>query len=187
MPDPDLEIRGGTRSPRPLNKGGERSLKQFFGPSGLSLVLKKGGPGPPGPSPGSATASFYVVIQATRSAVQREYLNFSITWRSEYWSGSWNRTTTSHSAVKRSADRANPAAVQDIIIARIRWFSYREIEYSILTFNPRCPVGPGGPDGPGRPYSNDKENDCKNSTFLPYKPKPWKNIFFHMYLYIFLG
>ena len=38
VPDTDLEIRG-TRSSRPLDKGGGGgSLKKFFGPSGLSLV-----------------------------------------------------------------------------------------------------------------------------------------------------
>ena len=37
MPDPDLEIRKGGRSSKPLDKGGGAGL------------------GPPGPSPGSAT------------------------------------------------------------------------------------------------------------------------------------
>ena len=46
--DPDLQIgRGG---------GGGRSPKTFFGALRVSSWSKnKGGPGPPGPSPGSAT------------------------------------------------------------------------------------------------------------------------------------
>ena len=61
VPDADLEIRG-ARSSRPLDKrggGGDGGLHKFyFGSSGLSLVEKYGGlgpPGPPPPSPGSAT------------------------------------------------------------------------------------------------------------------------------------
>ena len=40
VPDPDLEIRVGGRSSRPLDKGGGRRSpkKNFFGSSGLSLV-----------------------------------------------------------------------------------------------------------------------------------------------------
>ena len=55
-PDPDLEIRGGGRSSRPLDKrrggggGGDRQ-KKFFRPFGPQFGLKIKG----GPSPGSAT------------------------------------------------------------------------------------------------------------------------------------
>ena len=43
VPDPDLAIRGG---------GGLAVFKKtLFGPLGLSLVQKKGGPGSPGPLP----------------------------------------------------------------------------------------------------------------------------------------
>ena len=68
MPDPDLEIKGGGRLYRPLDKrgdggwGGGQSPKKFFQPFGPQFGLKiRGAPGPPGPSPGSATAmlSFY--------------------------------------------------------------------------------------------------------------------------------
>ena len=39
MPDPDLEIRKGGRSSKPLDKGGGAGLqKNFFDSSGLSLV-----------------------------------------------------------------------------------------------------------------------------------------------------
>ena len=42
VPDPDLEIRGGPWSSRPLHKGGGRGgpslQKKLFGPSGFSLV-----------------------------------------------------------------------------------------------------------------------------------------------------
>ena len=58
VPDPDLEIRGGPGHPDPYirGEGGGPSLqKKFFGPSGFSVVLKKGGVAPPGPSPRSAT------------------------------------------------------------------------------------------------------------------------------------
>ena len=54
VPDADLEIRG-ARSSRPLDKrrgGGDGGLHKFyFGSSGLSLVEKYGGLGPPGPPP----------------------------------------------------------------------------------------------------------------------------------------
>ena len=40
VPDPDLEMRGGVRSSRPLEKGGPVSKKSFFGTSGLILVEK---------------------------------------------------------------------------------------------------------------------------------------------------
>ena len=51
MPDPELEIRRGPRSSRPLDKGtGRRGggglSKTFFGPSGLSLAKNKGGRAP---------------------------------------------------------------------------------------------------------------------------------------------
>ena len=60
VPDPELEIRRGPRSSRPLDKGtggGGGVPKTFFGPSGLSLAKNKGGggPGPTGLCPGSAT------------------------------------------------------------------------------------------------------------------------------------
>ena len=56
VPDPDLEIRRGASHPDPYIRGGGLQ-KFFFGPSGLSLVLKSGGGAyPPGPSPGAATA-----------------------------------------------------------------------------------------------------------------------------------
>ena len=52
VPDADLEIRG-ARSSRPLDKrggGGDGGLHKFyFGSSGLSLVEKYGGLGPPAP------------------------------------------------------------------------------------------------------------------------------------------
>ena len=47
--DQDLEIRGREGS-------GGRSLKNFLRPFGLKI---SGGPGPPGPSPGSATVIMY--------------------------------------------------------------------------------------------------------------------------------
>ena len=40
MEDPDLEIRGGGGASRPLDKRGAVFKKNFFGPSGLSLVSK---------------------------------------------------------------------------------------------------------------------------------------------------
>ena len=57
VPDPDLEIRGGgegTRSSRPLDKGGGGPIspKNFFGPQ---FALKTKGGGGACPSPGSAT------------------------------------------------------------------------------------------------------------------------------------
>ena len=146
-----------------------------------------GGSGPPSLSPGSVTASFYVVIRATRSAVHREYLNFSIIWRSRVLvrlrESNHDLPLCSQALYRPSKSCCGPWYYPYFLlsIARIRGFSYREIEYNILTFNPRCPVGPGGPDGPGRPYSNDKENDCKNST---YKPKSWKNILLHALIYL---
>ena len=43
MPDPDLEIRGeGPGHPDPYIRRGGLVSKNFFGPSGFSLVLKKG-------------------------------------------------------------------------------------------------------------------------------------------------
>ena len=61
VPDADLEIKGGGgRSSRPLDKGGARSpLKIFSTPRGSVWFKNNGGGGtnPPGPSPGSATAS----------------------------------------------------------------------------------------------------------------------------------
>ena len=55
MADPDLPIKGGTRSSRPWDKGGP-GLKIFFPPFGPQFGLKvRGGGSSPGPSPGSAT------------------------------------------------------------------------------------------------------------------------------------
>ena len=65
VPDPDLEKSGrgggGGRSSSLLYKetggGGAVSKKNFFGPLGPQFNLKiRGGAGPPGPSPGFATA-----------------------------------------------------------------------------------------------------------------------------------
>ena len=58
LADPDLQIRwsGGGRSSRPLDKG-EAVSKNIFSVLRASVWSKnKGEPGPPGPSPGSATA-----------------------------------------------------------------------------------------------------------------------------------
>ena len=55
MADPDLQIKGGPGFPFPEIRG-EAGLKNFFfGPLGLSWSKNKGGPGPPGSSPTSAT------------------------------------------------------------------------------------------------------------------------------------
>ena len=55
MADPDLPIKGGTRSSRPWDKG-VPVLKFFFPPFGPQFGLKvRGGGSSPGPSPGSAT------------------------------------------------------------------------------------------------------------------------------------
>ena len=51
--DPDLQIRG-ARSSWPWHKARGGVSKKFI-PSDLTLVSKKGGAGPPGPSPRSAT------------------------------------------------------------------------------------------------------------------------------------
>ena len=54
MPDPDLEIRGGGpgHPDHEISLGEAVSKNIFFGPSGPSLVLKKGGGGQlPGPLP----------------------------------------------------------------------------------------------------------------------------------------
>ena len=55
--DADLQTSGGGRSSRPWDKGVGWSLeKKFVGPSGRQFGLKiRGVPGPPCPSPGSAT------------------------------------------------------------------------------------------------------------------------------------
>ena len=55
MPDPDLEIRGVGRG----GGGAGAVSKEFFRPFGpqFSLIIR-GGPGLPGPSPGSATETF---------------------------------------------------------------------------------------------------------------------------------
>ena len=46
VPDPDLEIRRGRRSSRPLDKGGSGLPKKFFGPFGPQFGLKiRGGGG----------------------------------------------------------------------------------------------------------------------------------------------
>ena len=60
VPDTDLEIREWGRSSRSLENGGGAGggclQKNFFRPFGPQFGLKiKGGPGPPSPSPGSAT------------------------------------------------------------------------------------------------------------------------------------
>ena len=57
LADPDLQIRWrGGRSSRPLDKG-EAVSKNIFSVLRASVWSKnKGEPGPPGPSPGSATA-----------------------------------------------------------------------------------------------------------------------------------
>ena len=48
--DPDLQIRGsGGGHPDPEIRGRPGLIKKFFGPSGLSLVIRAGGP--PGPLP----------------------------------------------------------------------------------------------------------------------------------------
>ena len=61
VPDPDLEIRRGRRSSRPLDKGGSGLPKKFFGPFGPQFGLKiRGGPVPLGPSPGSATDQYRI-------------------------------------------------------------------------------------------------------------------------------
>ena len=60
VPDPGPEIRGeGARTSRPLEKGGGRSPKTFFGPFGPQFGFNIRGAGPPGPSPGPATANDY--------------------------------------------------------------------------------------------------------------------------------
>ena len=56
VPDPDLEIRGGRQSSRPLGKGGGGgggggNQKTFFWPFGPQFGLKLRGGGPPGPLP----------------------------------------------------------------------------------------------------------------------------------------
>ena len=52
MLDPDLELREGRPGhPDPYIRRGGLVSKTFFGPSGFSLVLKKGGPPPPPPPP----------------------------------------------------------------------------------------------------------------------------------------
>ena len=57
MPDPNLEIKGGGRSPRPLDKGGgDGHQKKIFSALRESVWSKnKGGGGLPGPSAGSVT------------------------------------------------------------------------------------------------------------------------------------
>ena len=52
LPHPDLKIRGG--GIQTLRYVGGSLQNIFFGPLGVSLVWQKGGPGPLGPSPGSA-------------------------------------------------------------------------------------------------------------------------------------
>ena len=54
MTKPDLQIRRGG--------GGGRSQKEFFRPFGLQFGLKiRGGPGSPGPSPGSVTGVYWAL------------------------------------------------------------------------------------------------------------------------------
>ena len=58
VPNPDLEIKGGGSSSRPLDKGeGPVFKKNFFSTFRASVWSKnkRGGEGRPGPSPGSAT------------------------------------------------------------------------------------------------------------------------------------
>ena len=65
--DPDLEIRWGGRSSSPLHKGG-RSLKIFFSALRASVWSQnKGGAGPPGPSPRSATVQSNYIIDYLRT------------------------------------------------------------------------------------------------------------------------
>ena len=62
VPDPDLEIRGGRQSSRPLGKGGGGGglQKTFFWSFGPQFGLKlRGGPGPLGSFPGSATEEMF--------------------------------------------------------------------------------------------------------------------------------
>jgi len=55
--DPDLQIRGGPSHPDPEIGGGGGIQKKLFWPFGPQFGLKtRGGPGPPGTSPRSATA-----------------------------------------------------------------------------------------------------------------------------------
>ena len=88
MPDPDLEIRGGggERSYRPLDKGGTVSQKFFSAPGASVWSNNKGREGPPGPSPGSATAiymgqpEFRIKNQIVRAILigklQKDYANY---------------------------------------------------------------------------------------------------------------
>ena len=61
--NPDLQIREGPGHPDPEISGevgvgvGASLKKKFCGPSGLKWSKNTGGPGPPGPSPGSATVT----------------------------------------------------------------------------------------------------------------------------------
>ena len=55
VPDPYLEIGGGVGG-----GGGQSPKKHFLALWGL--VQKKGGPGPPGPSPRSATATYKFIV-----------------------------------------------------------------------------------------------------------------------------
>ena len=62
MPDPDLEVGGEGRSSSLLESGGGGSPK-FFSALWASVWSKnKGGLGPPGPSPGSATAAVHLTF-----------------------------------------------------------------------------------------------------------------------------
>ena len=62
VPDPDLEIRGGGGSSRPLDKGRGGLPKTFFRPFGPQFGLKK--EGEPGPrAPESATDMFHTTEQ----------------------------------------------------------------------------------------------------------------------------
>ena len=71
MPDQDLEIRGGgggVRSSRSLKKGGPGLEKKFFRHFGPHFGGKiRGDPGPPGPSPGSATVKSLITGQGSIS------------------------------------------------------------------------------------------------------------------------
>ena len=59
MPDPDLEMGGGGGHLVSSIKGRAGLLKTIFRPFGPQFGPKiRGGPGPPGPSPGSATGLY---------------------------------------------------------------------------------------------------------------------------------
>ena len=70
VPDPDLEMRGGGGGPviQTLRKGGPGLEKKFFRHFGPHFGGKiRGDPGPPGPSPGSATVKSLIAGQGSIS------------------------------------------------------------------------------------------------------------------------